>query len=40
MTKEKLIKIMNKLQPYVNGALITSSFIKYWNEMRELIEKL
>ena len=29
--------IMRKLQPYVNGKLITSSFEKYWDELKEII---
>ncbi|GAG06116.1 unnamed protein product [marine sediment metagenome] len=32
------IQIINKLQPYVNGKLITDVFVNYWNELVELIE--
>ena len=38
--KEKRIKqILNTLQPYVNGKLITSVFVKYWDELNELLTK-
>ena len=36
--KEKQLKLINKLQPYVNGKLITHVFVKYWDELVELIK--
>ena len=35
--KRRKRQIIDKLQPYINGKLITSVFIRYWNELKELI---
>ena len=34
---DRIKKIMNTLQPYVNGKLITCVFEKYWEELKELM---
>jgi len=38
MSKDRIKLLLNKLQPYVNGKLITTVFIRYWEELKELIE--
>lgn len=40
MNKKRIKQIINKLDPYVAGELITNVFKKYWNELKEQIEKM
>ena len=36
--KDRKLQIIDKLQPYVNGKLITCVFERYWDELKELIK--
>jgi len=35
--QKRIKKIVDTLDPYVNGKLITCVFEKYWKELKELI---
>lgn len=37
--KSQELKLIDKLQPYVNGKLITHVFVKYWDELVKLIRE-
>ena len=37
--KDRKLKIIDTLQPYVNGKLITNVFVNYWDELVELIKR-
>lgn len=39
MNKKRIRLIFDKLQPYINGKLITSVFERYWNELKEEVFK-
>lgn len=38
MKEVRIKQLISKLQPYVNGKLITNVFVKYWEELLELIK--
>ena len=35
---DRKLQIIRILDPYVNGKLITHVFVRYWNELKELIK--
>jgi len=37
--EKRIDEIIKKLQPYVNGKLITHVFVRYWEELKELIKE-
>ena len=36
--KNRIEQIIDRLQPYVNGKLITHVFVSYWEELKELLK--